>query len=342
MTDAIEEPDITRGLSRRRVLTVMAALAGLPLLNSAGTVRGAAAPRFAWRGIALGARAELVVAHPDAAAARRAARFCLDEVMRLERAFSLFRPDSELSRLNRRGTLASPSLDLRVLLAEAQRFGALTAGAFDPTVQPLWQLHVRHFAKSGADRSGPAGRDLEAALALVDYRALDVAPQRIILGRPGMALTLNGIAQGYITDRVADLLRDLGFDRVLVELGEIRALDAPPDASAWHIGLADPEVPGRPLSHLALHDRAAATSSGLAARFDPTAHYNHLFDPATGASPRGWRSVTVVAKRATTADALSTALAVVPPHAAARLLQTGGGDYALVLTRDLRLRRIAP
>jgi len=341
MTHRTEGREPGRRMSRRRALTMIAAAAGLPLLGRDGTAQDAGVPRYVWHGTALGARAELVVAHSDAAVARRAAALCLDEVARLERAFSLFDADSEISRLNRDSVLAAPSQDLRVLLAEARRFGTLSGGAFDVTVQPLWQIHARHFATTGADPRGPAERAVETARALVDYRGIDVARHRVGLARPGMALTLNGIAQGYITDRVADLLRDFGFDRVLVQLGEIRALDAPPDAPAWQVGVCDPEAPDRLLSRLALRDRAAATSSGLAARFDPTARHHHLFDPTTGASPQRWRSVTVVAKRATTADALSTALAVVPAEAAGGMIEAGGADYALAETLDRRWQIVA-
>lgn len=334
MTDIRLGRRSNRQVSRRRVLTLMAAATGLPLLGRGDAARSAPVPRHVWRGTALGAPAELVVAHPDATVARRAAGVCLAEVARLERAFSLFQPDSEIARLNRDGILAAPSQDLRALLAEAQRFGALTDGAFDVTVQPLWRLHAQHFASPGADPDGPSARAVAAARALVDYRGIDLSPRRVALARPGMALTLNGIAQGYITDRVADLLRDLGFGRVLVQLGEIRALDAPPDAPAWRVGLSDPESPAEVRTRIALRDRAAATSSGLTARFDPAARHHHLFDPASGISARRWRSVTVVARRATAADALSTALAVAPPETAARLLAAGGADYAVVTELD--------
>jgi len=334
MIPATQGRETNRRVSRRHALTLIAAAAGLPLLGRDSGASGEAAPCYAWRGTALGARAELVMAHSDAAVAWRAATYCLDEVARLEGAFSLFRPDSEISRLNRDGVLAAPSHDLRALLTEAQHFAAVSGGAFDMTVQPLWRLYARHYAMSGTDPYGPAARDVAAARALVDYRDLDIARRRVILARPGMALTLNGIAQGYITDRVADLLRDLGFERVLVQLGEIRALGAPADASAWQVGLSDPEVPDRALTQLALRDRAAATSSGLTARFDAAARHHHLFDPASGESPQRWRSVTVVAKRAAAADALSTALAVAPVEAAAGILKKGDADYACVERHD--------
>ena len=109
------------------------------------------------------------------------------------------------------------------LLSEAARFSRLTDGAFDVTVQPLWQLYAEHFARPGADPEGPPTAAVEAVRALVDYRALRVEEDRVSFARRGMAATLNGIAQGYITDRVADRLRDEGMTSVLVDMGEVLA-----------------------------------------------------------------------------------------------------------------------
>lgn len=124
------------------------------------------------------------------------------------------------------------------LLARAVAIAELTGGAFDPTVQPLWALYARHFGTAGADPAGPPAAALEPALALVGHRHLRVSPDRIALARRGMALTLNGIAQGYITDRVAALLRAGGIAHTLVDLGEARArsvgtLPGGPGAPRW-------------------------------------------------------------------------------------------------------------
>jgi FAD:protein FMN transferase len=318
--------------SRRRALVLLAAAAGLPL---AGSTRGKGAPLVEWRGRALGAEARLLLVHPEPAAARRLIGRCMAEVARLERIFSLHDPDSELCRLNRDGRLAPASHDLRVVVAEAQRLGALSGGAFDPTIQPLWRLYADHFARPDAG-GGPPAAAVEAALRRVDYRALDLDGTQVAFLRPGMAATLNGIAQGWITDRVADLLREAGLASVLVQLGETFAGDPPAGEGPWRVGVPDPQAPERMIETIESVNLAIATSSGQATRFDAAGRHHHLLDPRTGESARHHGSVTVVAARALLADGLSTALAVLPRAAAPGLLRASGAEAAFYLGGDGR------
>ena len=304
---------------RRRVLRILAAATGLLLLPRRGA---GAAPLTVWRGSVLGADATLELAHPDPAEARRLIADCLAEVARLEAEFSLYRPDSALVRLNRAGVLERPSPDLLRLLAAAERFRVLTGGAFDITVQPLWELYAAHFSRPGADPAGPAPALLAAALARVGGARVGLSPDRIVLV-PGTALTLNGIAQGYVTDRVADLLRSRGV-RALVDLGEIRALGLRPDGTAWPVGLENPQRPGTVAEHLALADRAVATSGGYGTIFDPAGRFNHIFEPASGRCSWRHAAVSVVAAEACTADALATAGCLLEEPALAALARACG------------------
>ena len=154
----------------------------------------------------------------------------------------------------------APPLELVALLAEARSYSERTKGAFDITVQPLWRLYAD--ALRASRRRSAAGRAEAAhasAQALVDYRAVEIEPAEVRFARPGMAITLNGIAQGYITDRVAALLQDAGMGDVLLDIGEVRALGRHPDGRPWHVGLrraAEPETIARTVT---LTDRAVAT-----------------------------------------------------------------------------------
>ena len=317
-------------MNRRRALGIFAAAAGLPFGLGAARAREAP-PLWEWHGRALGAPARLVLAHPDRRAARHAIEICIAETGRLEAEFSLFRDASALVRLNADGRLEQPSLDFRSLLSEAQRFGALTGGIFDVTIQPLWRLLAEHFADPARRDRNPDPRAVEAARALVDWRDVDVGADRIRLARRGMAVTLNGIAQGYITDRVADRLRDLGFAHVLVDLGELRSPAGRPDGTPWQVALDHARA--APLE-IPLAGRAVATSSGRGTPFEPSARFNHLIDPRSGASPPPRRTVSVIAPRATTADALATALALLPANAARTLLAAAGPARAIVTEAD--------
>ncbi|MCW2241087.1 FAD:protein FMN transferase [Azospirillum canadense] len=322
----------THPLTRRRFLGIAAAAAGLALLP--GALRAQGVPIRTWRGVALGADACLQFAHPDPAEADRLIGICLEEVARLERVFSLYRPDSALSRLNRDGALEAPPADLVRLLAETVDVGHRTDGAFDPTVQPLWQLYAGHFGRPGADPDGPPAAVVRAALGLVDYRSLRVEPGRVGFARRGMAATLNGIAQGYVTDRVAERLRGEGMGDVLVDMGEIRAMGHHPAGRPWTVGLKDPVDEGRTVETLEVADRAVATSGGYGTLFDPAGRFTHLFDPASGGCAREWLAVTVMAPDATTADALSTALSVVPEDRARTILNRFPGVAARFTRRD--------
>ncbi len=319
-----------RRLSRRRVISIIAAASAIPLIPAAARDRQTA---HRWTGQVLGAQASIVLYHPDAAAAAAIVQRCLDEVERLERVFSLYRPESELCRLNRFGRLDAPSLDMLALLAEARRWSELSGGAFDVSVQPLFALYAAHFAASPGDEAGPSPAEIAAARRLVDYRGVVLAPDRVTLDRRGMQLTLNGIAQGYIVDRVAELLRASGVWHVLLDLGEIRALDTRADGSAWRVGVRDPQSRTGLAAFAELTDGGLASSGGYGLRFDIEGRHHHLFDPMTGRSANDLAGVSVIAGRATVADALSTALAVTPVRRIPEFLAAvaRGGEPATVL-----------
>lgn len=327
----------TAAPSRRRIITIAAAAAGLALVPGAGPAAGPRATRFRWSGRALGTETTIVIHHRDRGVAERLVALSLDEIERLEAEFSLYRPDSALCRLNRDGVLRMPSHDMVRLLAESRRFGRISGGAFDVTVQPLWVLYAGYFAAPGADPEGPGRAAIAEALQRVDYRALEISSEAVMLMRPGMAVTLNGIAQGYITDRVADLLRGQGIDRVLIDLGEIRALGAADeDGRPWRVGLRDPFDGRRVRETLEIRNQAVATSAGAGTPFDRTGRHHHLFDPRRGLSAGRYACVTVTAPTATVADALSTALYCTAPGDLRRVLAAGGGKQAVLVAADGR------
>jgi FAD:protein FMN transferase len=298
---------------RRRALRLIGAVGGLAVAPGLKAVAAVlpVEPRI-WRGTALGAEASIVIYHPDAERARRLIGLCIAEIQRLEAIFSLYRADSALSNLNRQGYLGAPPADLVRLLAQARGMSEITGGAFDVTVQPLWSLYADHFRQADADPAGPRPEAIAKTLTRIGYDAVTVNAAHIAFEKPGMAVTLNGIAQGYITDRVSDLLRAEGVENVLIDLGEARALGRREDGRPWKAGLADPKHPAQIVRVVELADRALATSAGYGTRFDSQGRHHHLFDPASGRSAGRYLSVSVMARTATVADALSTGLTNLP------------------------------
>jgi FAD:protein FMN transferase len=339
-----------RGVTRRRAFRIVAAAAGLPLMIAGLRATVPAGQLFTWQGDVLGGLAELSLWHTDEAAARRAMRKVEAELARFEAIFSLARAESEISQLNAAGSLARPSTELRALLEEGRRFSVLSAGAFDVTVQPLWRLYEAHFwsGRSNADErvDDVLARAHDVAGALVDYRQIEIGAGRIAFARPGMAVTLNSLAQGYITDAAADLLRNEGFETAFVDLGEIRAIGRHPDGRAWRVGIRDgrPAAGGSiasgtsasaqeaPAPAVELADAAMAVSGGYGTTFEPSGRYHHIFDPTTGDSARALIDAAVIGPRATIANGLSTALCVAGEARAAALLAACPG-YRAILTR---------
>jgi FAD:protein FMN transferase len=329
-------------VTRRRAIGITAAAAGLTLVPLGRAAR-AEANLVTWRGHVMGAFASLRIHHTDKSVAERLVRRAVSEVRRLEQIFSLHRNDSALVALNRSGVLPSPSQELVLLLDECRRYWELTGGAFDPTVQALWTLYGEHFSKHGHDPAGPPADVLRAALDKVGFRHVVFDRNRVVLGRRGMSLTLNGIAQGYATDSVVAILRAAGIERSLVDMGESRAVGARDEGVPWRIGVADPDAPDRVGETLDVIDKAVATSGAYGFRFDADGRFNHLLDPKSGESARLYKSVTVIASTATAADGLSTAFSLMPREGIERALRTlRDGQVRLMTALGERIVLSAP
>ncbi|MBF0562546.1 MAG: FAD:protein FMN transferase [Alphaproteobacteria bacterium] len=322
-------------ITRRRAITVLAAAAGLPLLLKAGNA--AAYPRMVrWEGTTLGAPSTIQLYHEDEAKANAAINAGLAELARLESIFSVYRADSAISALNRDGVLTSAPPEFMELLTHAMGLAQLSEGIYDPTVQPLWQLYFRHFTAAVVDPSGPSQRDLAEAMALVGWRGVDIDVERskVAFTRPGMGLTLNSGAQGYITDRVAEVLRSYGFEKMLVDMGEPRAISTKPDGSAWRIGLANPADPSRAIYELDVVDKCVSTSGGYGTIFDEFGKFTHIINPLTGKTAPRLLGVSVVADTATRADGLSTTMLLASVERRHAILSGAGGLKAVYVTPE--------
>jgi thiamine biosynthesis lipoprotein len=320
--------------SRRQFLKIVAGVAVVPALAAGVRALAPPAKRYDWQLEVMGALSELALWHDDPVVANRAINQVRIEVARLDSILSLYRDDSEISRLNRDSFLDNPSWELRDLLSAGRQFSELSGGAFDISVQPLWELYAAHFW-SGTDKSA----DIDAAARgvaerLVDYRLIDVGARRIALGRQGMGVTLNSIGQGFVADRIADMLGAEGFTHVYADLGEIRLIGDDPDGRPWRIGLRDPKDPARVGRTLNLEDTGLAVSGGYGTPFEETGRYNHIFDPRTGLSADKMTGIAVTAPSAMVANGLATSIYVAGREHAAKILAAYAGAKAVITTAD--------
>ena len=317
--------------TRRRALRIIAGVAGLPLMIAGVRATAPKGQFHTWHGEVLDAVSELTLWHPDAAFAQRTILKVRQEIARYEKIFSLYRPDSEISRLNLAGKLINPSRELRALVDESRRLSAFSGGAFDISVQPLWKLYEAHFWSHADTEPDILARAHDVARSAVDYRAID-AGSTIGFAREGMAITLNGIAQGFITDAIADMLRNEGFERAVVDLGEYRTLGHHPEGRPWRIG-----IPNRALRSertVELDDMALAVSAGYGTTFEPSGRFHHIFDPHTGESANNLAQVAVIGPKATAADGLATAICVAGEGKAQGLLAAYPGTRAILTRPD--------
>ncbi len=324
---------IKSGPTRRRFLQLTAATSAAALCG----IRGASATpqTHVWRGSALGADATITLGGLDAVQAEALFEESLGEIAKLESQFSLYREDSALARLNAVGMLESPTPEFVELLDLSRQISRATSGAFDPTVQPLWQLYA-----SGGGSVDEIPEEIARARSLVDFRNVAWSTERVAFVREGMAMTLNGIAQGFITDRIADHLRANGLTSVLVNLGEYRAIGAHPELRPWQVGIQDPKIANGLVEIVELEDEALATSGAYGGIIGSGDKTNHLFDPRSGQSADRYLSVSVVHPNASIADGLSTAFSFLSEEEIRNALRHFEGARALIVRADGTLVRI--
>ena len=318
-------------LSRRRFLKIIAAtsVSGLAMLRADSAL---GSPLQRWDGEALGADASISLAGLEPRVAEDLLSACRDEIVRLEEVFSLYSENSALSRLNARGFLADPPVELTELLDTCRRIFTLSDGGFDPTIQPLWRLYAETYGDPRSPRA-PESAEIAARLGLVGFGAVSWDPRRVTFGRSGMAMTLNGIAQGAITDRITTQLREGGATHALVNVGEYSGLGHHPEGRPWQVGIQDPRTADRVVDLIDLVDQCVATSGAYGGRFGDSG-LNHIIDPRTGRSPERYLSVSVRHKSATLADGLSTAFSFLSESEIAAVSSRVGGVTAILIRAD--------
>ena len=294
-----------------------------PVVDAAASVAGGA-KLFEGQRECMGTVCSIKVYFADEAKAQDAIAQALDEMARIEALMTTWRDDSEVSRINAAAGTAAVSVSAETfeVIKRSQHISELTDGAFDLTVgafKGLW--------KFDEDNTGdlPSPAQVHKRRALVNYKDIVIndAERSVLLRRAGQRITLGGVAKGYAVDAAVAVLRKVGLRNFIVQAGGDLFAGGKRGDRAWRVGIQDPRGPrGQIIYKVELTDQAFNTS-GDYERFVMKGgkRYHHILDARTGFPSQGTRAVTLLAPSSFTADLMDTALLIVGPEKAMKILE---------------------
>jgi thiamine biosynthesis lipoprotein len=273
--------------------------------------------------VAMGSELRLAAWAADETATLAAFDGVFREFERLEGLLTVWRADSDVARMNAMAgkQAVKVSADTIAVLAVAAEAGGWTGGKFDITFGALadvWKFD------HDQDNTVPDRKAIDLRLPLVDYTAVtfDRAAGTAFITKPGARVHLGGIGKGYAVDRAVALLKARGLTDFLIQSGGDLYVAGRNGAEPWKLGIADPRGDHRPFATLQLGDGTFSTSGDYERSFiKDGVRYHHLIDPDSGEPARGCRSVTIITKRAVTADVLSTGVFIMGPGAGMALVE---------------------
>jgi len=288
--------------------------------------------------LAMGTTVSMTLIHSSRDEAEEAIGLANEEIDRLTGLMNRFDSKTAIGRLNLEGTLKDISPEISEVIASSLDYYTLTNGAFDISVKPVVDLFKEKIGKGG--NRYPTEMELKKALNRVGSDKIVLMGRTIRFKKPGMGITLDGIAKGYIVDKASKVLLSHNIENHLINAGgDIRAMGARRDRNPWTIAIQDPRKRGTHPAVVHLSDAAIATSGNYEVYFDREKMFHHIVDPGTGHSPRASASVSVVAPTAMEADALSTSVFVMNPERGTRFINTVSKCESLVITRrDQKIR----
>jgi len=285
--------------------------------------------------LALGTFVSITVVHPSKDQAEEAIGEAFRELKRLTDLLNRFDSKTPLGELNKEGSLKNIPPELAQVISYSIEYHKLTSGAFDITIKPLIDLFGEIFSTGQASR--PIQKQIEEALSLVGSEKIMFDGKNIQFLMPKMGITLDGIAKGFIVDRISQLLDRHKIQNYLVNAGgDIRTRGYRKDKKPWRIAIEDPWKKGNYPDIIEVRDGAVATSGNYEVFFDQEKMFHHIIDPKTGLSPREITSVSVTANSAMEADALSTGIFVMPPAQGVRFINSLPGCECLLVSRNRR------
>ena len=333
--DVPAEPDRAARSTAARTAPAPTAYEVPPLASSPAATPAPAPPRrgverVTTEGKAMGTHLLLASftddAH-DATALTNAFSAAIAEIRRLESLMTTWREDSEVSRINAAAGKHAVKVGPETLavIEKSVWMSEQSEGVFDITFEAmhgLWKFD------EDLEEKIPPRAAVEAARKLIDFRKIkiDHGASTVMLERPGMRMSLGGIAKGYAVDAAAKVLRAAGLTSFFVQAGgDLYVQGRKPDGSRYRVGVRDPRSTNETdfFAMLEVEDHAFSTAGDYERGFVKDGRrYHHIIDPRTGYPATASRSVTIWAKDAFTADAIDDAVFILGPEKGLKLVDT--------------------
>ena len=322
--------NLKKTITRRQFLKIIVASSAIGLAWKLGVENLSPGLVIRETRLLMGTIINLVIISENRESASAAIEACFKSMSELESVLSRFQPESQVSKLNRFGALAEAHPALLGVVTQSLELSELSDGAFDITVKPLLDLY------QSTPGILPTTRQIDQALKSVGYQKIVLTGQGIAFNQPGMSITLDGIAKGYILDKGIDVLKKFGYENAMVEAGgDLMGLGEKALQTPWKVGLQSPRGKlGNLIASFDVRDRAIATSGDYMQAFTPDFSNHHIIDPRSGHSSPEFASVSISATTVALADSLATAVMVMG-KSGLELIEQLDGREAFAITKDL-------
>lgn len=284
----------------------------------------------------MGTAIHVELASDDKAAGEAAIDAVMEEMHRIDREMSPFKPESELSRINREAAdhPVPISAEMFDILARSIEFSKLSDGAFDITFSSVGYMYdYRKHIK-------PTDEQIKKALPGINYRhiLLDKGKQTVKFSQPGVRIDLGGIGKGYAVDKCIALLKTRGVAHALVTAGGDSRVLGDREGRPWMVGIRDPRRKDNVVAVIPLINSAISTSGDYERYFEADGvRYHHILNPKTGRSASGVHSASVIGPDATTTDGLTKPVFILGPEKGLKLIESIPGVDAVIIDADGRM-----
>jgi len=271
--------------------------------------------------LGIGTVVSMTLIHSSRDQAEEVMGLAFEEIDRLTGLMNRFDQSSAVGHLNKEGQLRDLPPEVVYVIERSLYYNRLTEGAFDVTVKPVVDLFAEKMG--GEKKAIPTEKELTDLLRLIGSQKMELKGNSVSFKMPGMGITLDGIAKGYIVDRACEVLARHHIDNYLVSAaGEIRAFGSRGDHKPWTVAIQDPLKRKNYPDVVEMRDGAISTSGNYECFFDEEKMFHHIVDPSTAHSPHFSTSVSIMARSNIESDAIATGLFVMPPAKGVELIES--------------------